>query len=215
MENHYAVSRETVEGLSVITRQKAHLPSMNIQTKTMDLHEYPDIDELLLSDESTVYQCASRRDADCLFTAERPESIRAHLRSHSSRAEAKRLAAELQEAEAKAAEAQAELTARIKRKSDGSKRAALTRRERATSNGHAPVENVRETPSLGRVREISDRVDSVQATVDTIISSLQSVVLEFSSIQHDLSKLQVADQSTIEKADAYDALQAVLGRKFS
>ena len=220
IENHYAEGRDLVRGYKVLIRQKAHLVTKNFKTDEMQSHMYPDIDELQLENGDVVYQCASRRNAGCCFTAAVPESVRAHLRSHSPATKVNQLVAELEEVKRREAEAKTELEERIKRKSEGSKRAAQTRRERAAApaqaNGHAPVTDVssasqvRETPSLDAVRALAERVALVSAEVDGLIGGLRNITLELSSVQHELAKLPVADPETLEKAAALDAIRTQL-----
>ncbi len=219
IENHYAESRDAVLGVSVLIREKASLTSHNIQTKVTETHVYPDIDALQLENDTVVYQCASRRDTTCLFTAASPQSVRAHLRAHSPRADAAKLAAELAEAEQRAAEAQAELDARIKRKSDGSKQAVETRRKRAeaAANGHAPVTAV----STGAVATDADRAaierirktaDALGRELDELGRGLQHVAKSMAQLSNDVDRIPSVDPTISAKAKAFDELQALLSR---
>lgn len=209
MENHYA-GKDFVENIAVVVRQKAQLNTNNIATGVISAHTYPDIDELLLADERTVFQCASRQEPNCTFTSESPVSIRSHLRAHSSRSQAKKLAAELSEAEKRAIEAEAELQIRIKNRSEGGKRAAETRKRNAQSNGHTEEKVDMKTLSVATVRKLDERVDSIAEAVATLVTVAQNIGLELSSVRHDLAKLNVADQDMIDKAAAFDAIRTQL-----
>lgn len=203
IENHHAADRDHVGEVKVVVRQKAHLGTRNMSTGSTELHPYPDIDELQLADETVVYQCASRRDSSCLFTAAKPESIRAHLRSHSPRTEAVKLAAELAEATKKAEATEAELAARIERRSNASRQGAETRRRQSRSTSV-------ETPSIEAVRLLADRVESVISSVETLVGGMNLVVHELGTISHELAKLPVTDQATLDKAAAFDAIRTQL-----
>lgn len=210
MENHYAPDRNSVDGVAVVVRQKAYLLTNNIRTKSVEQHMYPDIDQLMLADERTVYQCASRNDRNCLWTAESGESVRAHLRSHSDRKKARELQTELARAQKVANEAQAELERRTKNRSEASKRGAETRKQNAQSNGRTDEKVDVKKLSVATVRKLDERVDSISEAIDTLVTVAQNIGLELSSVRHDLAKLKVADQDTIDKAAAYDAIRSQL-----
>lgn len=223
IENHYADDRDTVLGHKVLIRQKASLPTRDIRTGACTNHPYPDIDELQLEDETLVYQCASRRDETCLFTSAKPESIRAHLRAHSPRAEAAKLAAELEEARRDAANAQQLLDERIRRKSEGSKRGAETRRRTlqaisAAYSGQEPDDAAKssvENPEISRIRQTAD---ALGREVDELSRGLQHVAKSLAQISNDLDRIPVpepVDPVLLEKARAFEDLQAILGRAAS
>lgn len=72
-------NREFIDGSAVITRQTA----MMIHPPTGKLVEYRDVDEVLLEDGRTVYQCNSRyKSQDCMMFHEDSRSILPHLKVH-------------------------------------------------------------------------------------------------------------------------------------
>lgn len=58
------------------------------------------------------------------------------------------------------------------------------------------------------VEQIAARVTALTDEVGNMITTLQNVSLEFSSIIHDLSRLQIADEEIVAKAKRFDAMRA-------
>lgn len=61
--------------------------------------------------------------------------------------------------------------------------------------------------------KLAERVDELSTAVVDMIENLQDMTLRLSSIQHDIAKLEVADEATIEKARQFDVLQGIFQGK--
>lgn len=69
-----------------------------------------------------------------------------------------------------------------------------------------PADTLKPTAKLaGKVAILSD-------IVDEMIGKLRDVTLDLSSIQHDIARLEVADEATIEKARQFDVLQGIFAK---
>lgn len=211
--------RSHIDDVKVVEVGVAKIRGNNIHTNKMEDHPVPQIEECLLEDGRVVYRCNSK-NGPCEYWNDNPISVRSHLRSHSDRVLARRLAEHAAEAEKEAEAAKAELAARIARKSEGSKRGAVTRKQnlaRAESNGQAPVERVAVVPQPNaRIQVISagieaaiDQLADVADTFDVIRRSLQTTL-------HELAKVEpvvAMDPDILEKAAAFDQMQKLLGKK--
>lgn len=189
--NHYAENRDAVLGVKVLIRQTAHLTGINYATQQLDSRPYPDIDELQLENETVVYQCASRYDSSCLFTAAKSQSIRAHLRAHAPRAQARALAAKLAEAEA---ELQAQ---KAKTKTNVAQNGDL---RDPTDTDHAVIDRIKKT------------ADSLAHELEELSRGMQFVGKSLTQLSADLDRIPTVDPKLIDKARAFDDLQAILGR---
>lgn len=203
MDNHYEADRSSVENTAVVARQKATLSAYNLRDGGSAPHNYPSIDEVLLADERTVYQCASPRDPNCNFTAETGESVRAHQKVHSNGAEARKLAKE----NAKLA---AELAERKRRRVEGSIRGAETRR----ANGHGKVGKVGkaveltgDTPRSADVDEIRQQLTALTDVVGRIADELDVVVRGIEAARKSVENLPAVDPAVAAKAARFDELQ--------
>jgi hypothetical protein len=216
MSEEQVQDRSRIDGVKVVEVGVAKIRSNNIHTHELEDHPIPQIEECLLEDGRVVYRCKSK-NGPCEYWNDNPISVRSHLRTHSDRILARRLAEHAAEAEREAEAAKAELAARIARKSEGSKRGAITRRQNQATkaNGHVPVDQVvaianAKTQAIGAGIEAAiDSLAVVADTFDTIRRSLQGTL-------HELAKIEPAvavDPDVLEKAAAFDQMQKLLGKK--
>ena len=206
--------RNVIDGVPVVARQKACMVTPSSNGVAV---EHRDIDECLLEDGRTVYQCAHRNEF-CNKWWGKPESVRAHAKTHADRMVAKRLRIVADEAEQARIAAETELAARIKRKSEGSKRGAVTRRmrEAAQTNGQAPVDKL-VTPSTAQVQAIGAAIEGAIDLVVKMADDFYQVKRSLETTLHQLSTLEPiapVDPDVLEKAASFDAMQKLLqGRK--
>jgi hypothetical protein len=211
-------SRDVIDNVRVVARQKARMVTPG--SKGIPV-EHRDIDEVLLEDERTVFQCA-HRNGQCDKYWDKPESVRAHVKTHADRMTAKRALAEAEQAQARAVQAEAELAARVARKSEGSKRGAETLKAKraaaaaaaAEANGHAPVETLA-LPSNAQVQAIGvaiegaiDQLGEMAHQFDQVRRSLQTTLHQLSTLE----PIAPVDPEVLDKAAAFDAMQKLLNR---
>jgi hypothetical protein len=218
MSEEQVQDRSVIDGVKVVEVGVAKIRSNNIHTHELEDHPIPQIEECLLEDGRVVYRCNSK-NGPCDYWKENPVSVRSHLRSHSDRMLARRLAEHAAEVEREAEAAKAELAARIQRKSEGSKRGAITRRQKlaAEANGHAPVDRV------AAASQSNAKIEAIGAGIEAAIDSLAVVADTFDTIRrslqgtlHELAKIEPAvavDPDVLEKAAAFDQMQKLLGKK--
>lgn len=208
--------RSRIDGTLVITTNPAKFEIRNIQNQEMELHPVDQVEECLLDDGRVVYRCNSK-NGPCDWWNVNPISVRSHLRKHSDRAQHKRAEAALEEARLRAEEAERELAERIRRKSEGSKQGALTRKARlaeASNNGRARTPRGVAVPTVSQVREIATTVEKLIADVGKMADAAVEVRTALKTTLHKLAHLEpmALDPEVVAKAEAYDDLQRLLNR---
>ena len=204
-----------IDGVDVIERQEVIVPDddpavialrMKPGTKITTVHQ------VLLADERVIMQCMHPLGPDCEYTAATLRSVTAHQRTHGAKAMSKRADAAIAEATARATAAETELAERKQRRSDGSKQAAITRRQKV----HAPTEIGSSKTNQAHREPIGD-VDIAKAAqnvitafnaMQTCADEFQKVLIGYMRLAQTASETPAIDPQIIAKASEYDKLQA-------
>lgn len=200
--------------ITIIARQRARYtadnrPNLMVSPGT----EVPTADEILLGDGTVLYQCMHPGNEDCAFTHPNLRSVTAHQTAHGKR----RVEREAREAAARAEAAERELAERIERRSNGSKQAAQTRRQKR--EGGAPhIENVpleiAGAGPKGRGKPIGDeelakmgqRVIAAYNAMQDAADEFQKVLIGYLRAAQAASECQPAaiDPDILAKAEKWD-----------
>lgn len=201
-------TRDEVNGLKVITRQNAMLPTPATPNGQAESQA---VEELLLEDGSTVFMCNSKvMKGACTYTADAPRSVMSHMRTHAAGAIKNRAEAQVKAAEAQAAAALAELNERKEAASNRAKKAAATRnanKANGVSNGGAGADNTDELEQ-GIIAAL-DTLDLVSHTLESAIRDLDAAAANLKRDIEELKKRKAIDPSIIEKATKYDSLKGL------
>jgi len=189
-----------VNGIKVIMREEAQMPIPG-QDRMVST---PSVHRLLLADETVLFQCMHKNGEDCIYTAITPKSVTSHQRTHSDAKIAR-------DAIARAKAAENELAARIQRRSDGSRKAAVTRK---SSRAIAPVEIGNDKQHQGRRKPIGneDTAKAAQAVITSFnamqqcADEFQKVLIGYMRTVQTVSDTPV-DPQILAKARAYDELK--------
>jgi hypothetical protein len=145
---------KSVDGYEVLVREKATGADTDDSVIGRDPNSVlRTVDKLLLSNDAVLFQCMHPLAEDCTYTNSVVKSVLSHQKMHSPLQAAKAAQVRLAEIEAKQAE-------QFKNRSNGAKKAAVTRRERsdessktvATPSVNMPVEVGRPAVRDGRGR---------------------------------------------------------------
>jgi hypothetical protein len=210
-----------IDGVEVISRQKAVVAADDSAVGNLP-GVFPGqvmktVDEVLLIDERTVYQCTHHADDDCTYSAPSVRSVTAHQRVHGGKAVAKRAQATIDAALAEAAQAKAELEARKQRRSEGSKQGAITRKNNLVA---APPEiGGKNTTSQSGNANVVGNEDLAKAAQNVIVAfnamqtcadEFQRVLIGYMRMAQTASEAPSIDPQILAKAHQYDAMKAAM-----
>ncbi len=180
------MSRDVINHIPVIVRQ----PAQTEVPGTGNFAANRSIDECMLANDTTVFQCNYEAAPDCEYSANTARSVLAHLRAHSPKIALRRV-------EAEKAKVERELAERKQRQSEGGKRAAQTRKanaEKSQPQSNAAVE------LLEIAKDLSSLGENIAEDLDALARRLQH-----------LAKTAVdVDPIIAEKAAKFDAIRNTL-----
>lgn len=215
-------NKNQVAGVKVLQRQIARLyvPFANTED---GLVETRGVHHLLLEDGREIYQCFHLNEVDCDYVNENGISVRSHLRTHSDRMMAKRLAITNQGLENQNAQLLREQEEQRKRYSQGAIKGWEKRRAKA--NG-TPTDDTPTNPEDGlTIPQVRVELNNLAATAEQFARSIGQVGIimknmadSWTNFQEQIDTLAAAEviQSTdpelAAKAESWDAMRALLDR---
>jgi hypothetical protein len=196
-------TRDEVDGLKVITRQPAVIPTPVGNGKRSET-----IEELLLENEAIVFMCNHKlADGQCVYVADNAQSVLSHMRTHAAKHIKKRAEDEVAKAKAETAKAVAELAERRQAASDRAKKAAATRNANKVSNGGAGADNADELEQ-GIIAAL-DTLELVSHTLESAIRDLDAAAANLKRDIETLKKRKTVPAEIVEKAQKYDSLKGL------
>jgi hypothetical protein len=202
--------RSEIDGVMVETR----IPAKLLVPSRSEPHPHTTIDEVLLVNGEVLFECVHPNRGDCTFTATSAVSVRAHQKAHGPMAEARRLQRELAAAEAERAQATAELEERIKRRSNGSRKGAETRRRKRgdvdQNNDEGKINGT--GGDNGVVRQIQLTLSALTVDVAHTSTVLERIIEQLRAVHAQLDGVSIADNDLRDKAAAWDQLRGLMSR---
>jgi hypothetical protein len=204
----------TIDGVEipVIAREKAIADENMTVLASMHGKEVRSVDKLLLGDDREIFQCVHPAKPDCGYTALSIRSVTAHQRMHSGRSVARQAAAEIEAANARAAELEEELNARKQAASDRAKKAAATRESRKydkQNDDEAVVVNKSDNVNASS-KELTLLIQRVQITANAADDATDAHRVAVLNLIQFVADHPVVDPQIIAKAKQYDVLKAAL-----
>lgn len=184
------MSRDEIDGVVVVARQKA---TCNTPVTNGDA-TLSTVEELLLADERTVFQCAHPDGPDCNASFDNATSALAHQSTHSARR--------------KAAKLERELAERKQRRIDGSVKGAETKRRNRAQSQTEP-----ESPGDDQIAEIKQKLDIVAQSLETLYDGLMTAGAQLGDVISALDKLPALDHDVVGKAARFDQLQSLMNTR--
>jgi Na+-translocating ferredoxin:NAD+ oxidoreductase RnfC subunit len=210
-----SLDRSQINGVKVIARQPANFKGHNVQTQEPMNYTVDQIDECLLEDGTTIFQCNSKNEP-CNYVNENPISVRSHLRAHSDRIMAKKAQEEAAEALRRAQEAQRELEESRTRKSNGAKRGWENRKAAGTdgAKGGPRIDTPKQLASM-RAAGVVGLIETIADGVNEINRMALQASLLLTQVKADVEALQTAeptpvDPAILEKAAKYDQFKSLM-----
>lgn len=205
-----------VNGVEIIERQMATgMAGTAIAGKSVE-----SVEELLLADGRTVYHCVHKNAPDCEYTADQVGSITSHQRTHSDRMMAKRALEAAEAAKADAARVQAELDARVQRRSEGSRQGHQTKLARKAQvpsvvGGQGRAHSKPGTPTVSVIgdTELAAKAQKVIIAYNALQDAhdqFQNVFLGYMRAVQVASQKPAIDPQILAKAQQYDIIQSAL-----
>ena len=205
------VNKDIIDGSPVILRQIARL--MTPASRHEDgLSPTYGVDECLLEDGRTVFQCVHPDGLDCVYWAPKGESVRSHLRIHvlpKRKAEQDRIKAEL-------AELQARESQRLLNYKKGAQKAAKTR-EQNRKNGQEQTESQVTMSADEFSQELKKAIKTMGGVLDglyrannLIVAASDKMEIAYASLENLADVDSLTDPELMAKADSWDAMQALL-----
>jgi hypothetical protein len=184
------------DGREVVQRVRAKIQS----PIDGELYETKTIDELLLDDESVVYQCVHPSAVSgCDYIENTVKSVVSHQRVH-GRAMAKKLAERAEAAESALADIHA-------KNSDRAKRAAKTRNEKRQNQMNGESEHPLELTSNPVVDHLNKQISRISESLGEMASGMLTISNELMGVQKALSSMPLATADIIEKAARFDQIR--------
>jgi len=185
-----------VNGLKVESRESATMDAPGGDGSKLVVKS---VDVLLLEDGRIIYQCVHKNDANCEYTAENVKSVTAHQRKHGDAKIAR-------EALATAAALERELAERVARRSEGSKRGALTRRKAGTVATPAEVSQTRGL-HIGdeELAKMGQKVITAYNALRTAEDEFQNVLIGYMRAAQVATERPAFDPVIAAKAKKWDA----------
>ena len=200
-------NEDIVNGHKVEARQRAKIDDHRSGKPAGTLIAINTVDEVLLETGEVIFECVHPNRGDCRQTYGSPRSVLAHQKVHAARAEARRLASQVADLEAKKAAVEVERNGRKQRASDRAKLGAATRRQRLAEK---PTETVAaDDPRVLLSSEIETRIKKLRAQLVTVENELSKVIDgldDLTAVAGLVANLPGADATTLEKARRYDIL---------
>lgn len=215
------MSREEINGVKVIVRQRARIATPISKDVPV---EHKEIDECLMEDGTTLFQCASEHE-ECDYVSDNPVSVRSHMTRHGGKARARRAESNAVALLERTQALEAELEERKRRRSAGSKAGAVTRAARkaqaqaqAQANGHVtdvPTPLVQPTSPNADVKVIAHAIEVAIDDLQEINETAVRLRTMLTTSLHQLARLEpmTVDPMIAEKAAAFDQMQKLLGKK--
>ena len=201
-----------VNGIEVVERQKAIGATGTVGAGA----QIQSIDELLLTDGTTIFHCTHKNAVDCEYVNQAMRSVMAHQRTHGDRMQAKRanekaeeLAAQLADIAAKEQQKKANYSAGAKKAHEARKAKQLqTPAEVSAKPARGPVLHIGDTDLAKKAQQVIIAYNALQDAHD----QFQNVFLGYMRSAQVASDrpTPVIDPQIIAKAKQYDIIQAAL-----
>lgn len=182
-----------VNGIAVVGRTRAKYTEGDSPSLQAVNREIATVDELMLADESIIYQCMHPAAEDCVYTNERAMKVTAHQAAHSA-------SYRLRQTERKLAAAEAELAQRKQRQREGGLKAAETRKSNRLNVPAEAAPRKSET-ELTDVEAASRRVVIAYNAMQDAIDEFQKVFIGYMRVAATASG---PDPTIVDKAAKWD-----------
>jgi hypothetical protein len=208
-----------VNGVKVEARERAKYTAENRPNEQVMIGaEVPTVDEVLLEDGTVLYQCVHPKAGDCEYVHINMRSVTAHQTAHGIRNDRRVAKAAIARAEA----AEAELAARIERRSSGSRQAAMTRKQKreltpvpTEVGGRTGRDSGKGNPTSSAIGDqelakAAQRVITAWNALQECTNTFQDVFIGYMRMAQTATMEQRVDPQILAKAQQYDVLQAAL-----
>ncbi len=198
-----STDRDVIDGQAVIARQKA-TTVMNGAMNDGEAVTLTMVDECLLADGRTVYQCAHAK-RPCAKWDVNPRSINSHLRTHSDRVELKRVLAEKDRIAAEKAVLDARAERQRQNRSNGARKAAEARRAQTSAvPTTAPAADADISERLAKLGEslarTSTELQKIGGTLQTLGDNLAYLLQELNEVTLEVRNVQPVNPALTELA---------------